>query len=103
MKYLIGTIAVAWILGQTAAPALGLPQLGGASNLTALGLSAILVRWLITEMSKDREESRKAAVTEHAEAREHTERVVKTIAQEHQQDRQQWSEQLSKCRMYSGD
>lgn len=104
MKILFAVTATMLILGQAAVP-VGLPSwLGSFSQLSAVGLMGYILYFLVTkEMPRERNEARESAKVERDEAREHTERLVSTLAEEHRQDRKKWAEQLSTCRLRDGD
>lgn len=92
MKTLFIFAAGTLLLGQTA-PQLGLPLwLGGVSNLSAISLMGFLFyRLILVEMPRERKRASEAAATERTAAREHTERVVDKISEEHRRDREQWA------------
>ena len=97
---LIFVAALTLILGQTAEP-LGLSEwIGGAANLSAVGLLGYLLYWQLTKESP----------RQHDLAREHTEKVIEKIVEandrradqeigERRRDREQWAAEMSKCQL----
>jgi hypothetical protein len=104
MKILLGITATTWLIGQTA-NTLGLPSgLGSFANLTAIGLMGYMFyRIVLKDMPQERTKAREAAERERINAREHTERVVASVVEQHRADRDldrgHWAAELDKCRV----